>query len=66
VLFLVSISDVFSGNVASDAIEYGQNNKEKVVLADLVQETLRAMEETGGAEALRRIKISMPTYESFS
>ena len=52
--------------LASDAIDYGQNDKKKVVLSDLVARVLRALEETGGPAALQAIKSSLPCHESHS
>jgi hypothetical protein len=53
-----------SSSGSGDAIDYGQNDKTKINLADLGQQTLKIMEETGGAYAQQRIKFCMPTYES--
>jgi len=45
-----------------DKIEY--NQRKKVTLGDLVQETLELLEQTGGEDAFINIKYMIPTYES--
>jgi len=45
-----------------DKIEY--NQRKKLNLGDLVQETLELLEQTGGEDAFINIKYMIPTYES--
>jgi len=45
-----------------DKIEY--NQRKKINLGDLVQETLELLEQTGGEDAFINIKYMIPTYES--
>jgi len=45
-----------------DKIEY--NQRKKMNLGDLVQETLEVLEQTGGEDAFINIKYMIPTYES--
>jgi len=45
-----------------DKIQY--NQRKKVNLGDLVQETLELLEQTGGEDAFINIKYMIPTYES--
>jgi hypothetical protein len=45
-----------------DKIEY--NQRKKVNLGELVQETLELLEQTGGEDAFINIKYMIPTYES--
>jgi len=45
-----------------DKIQYDQ--RKKVNLGDLVQETLELLEQTGGEDAFINIKYMIPTYES--
>lgn len=45
-----------------DGIEYGQWKRAN--LGDLIDETLRKLEETGGPDAFINIKYVVPTYES--
>lgn len=45
-----------------DCIDYGQRNR--VVLGDLIEETLEVMERCGGDDAFINIKYMIPTYES--
>jgi len=49
-------------NNIGDKIEY--NQRKKVNLGDLVQETLELLEQTGGEDAFINIKYMIPTYES--
>jgi len=45
-----------------DKIEY--NQRKKLNLGDLIQETLELLEQTGGEDAFINIKYMIPTYES--
>jgi hypothetical protein len=45
-----------------DKIEY--NQRKKINIGDLVQETLELLEQTGGEDAFINIKYMIPTYES--
>jgi hypothetical protein len=45
-----------------DAIDYGQ--RKRIVLGDLIEETLEAFERCGGEDAFINIKYMIPTYES--
>jgi len=49
-------------NNIGDKIEY--NQRKKLNLGDLVQETLELLEQTGGEDAFINIKYMIPTYES--
>ena len=51
----------FSVNIG-DNIHYGQ--QKKVVLGDLIEDTLAALEKHGGEEAFINIKYLIPVYES--
>ena len=46
----------------NDKIEY--NQRKKINIGDLVNETLELMELTGGEDAFINIKYMIPTYES--
>jgi len=45
-----------------DKIQY--NQRKKINIGDLVQETLELLEQTGGEDAFINIKYMIPTYES--
>jgi len=49
-------------NNLGDKIDY--NQRKKLNLGDLVQETLELLEQTGGEDAFINIKYMIPTYES--
>jgi len=49
-------------NNIGDKIEY--NQRKKLNLGDLAQETLELLEQTGGEDAFINIKYMIPTYES--
>jgi hypothetical protein len=45
-----------------DSIEYSQ--RKRLVLGDLILETLELLEQTGGEDSYINIKYMIPTYES--
>jgi len=45
-----------------DGIDYGQQKRENI--GDLIEETLKLLEQTGGENAFINIKYMVPTYES--
>lgn len=61
---LLPIFNIFknSNKNIGDKIDY--NQRKKLNLGDLVQETLELLEQTGGEDAFINIKYMIPTYES--
>jgi hypothetical protein len=61
---LLPIFNLYKNNNKNigDKIEY--NQRKKINLGDLVQETLELLEQTGGEDAFINIKYMIPTYES--
>jgi len=61
---LLPIFNIFknSNKNMGDKIDY--NQRKKLNLGDLVQETLELLEQTGGEDAFINIKYMIPTYES--
>jgi len=61
---LLPIFNIYKNNNKNmgDKIEY--NQRKKLNLGDLVQETLELLEQTGGEDAFINIKYMIPTYES--
>ena len=53
--------EIFVGNIG-DHIDYSQQKQEN--LGDLIEQTLQALEMTGGEDAFINIKYLVPTYES--
>ncbi len=51
----------FPGNLG-DHIDYSQQKQEN--LGDLIEQTLQALEMTGGEDSFINIKYLVPTYES--
>jgi len=61
---LLPIFNIYKNNNKNigDKIEY--NQRKKLNLGDLVQDTLELLEQTGGEDAFINIKYMIPTYES--
>ena len=61
---LLPIMNLYKNKNANlgDNIDY--NQRKRVNIGDLIQETLELFEQTGGEDAFINIKYMIPTYES--
>ena len=61
---ILPIFNIFKqkNNNIGDKIDY--NQRKKLNLGDLIQDTLELLEQTGGEDAFINIKYMIPTYES--